>query len=134
MDKGTTFGGSGGALALARPPVQTEDELESVKKYVLLGVVMRVLDHDIRSIGASAIKLPRLYESMLRGVQDRVLLDQAALRKRFKEKGIKLLEERRGTDGVDVDYVCRGYRHTFRMLWSHVKAESERVLKRYFQA
>lgn len=124
----------GSVSTVAHPPIQTEDELELVKRYVLLGIVMRILDHDIRVIGTAAIKLPRLYESILRGCQDRVLLDQAAIRKQFRETGIKVFAEQRGNDGMDTEYVCRGYSHRFFMLWTFVKSESEQVLKQYFQA
>ncbi|MFD1953479.1 hypothetical protein ACFSL6_04640 [Paenibacillus thailandensis] len=115
----------------AHPPIQTEEELELVKRYLLLGIVMRILDHDIKAIGRTPIKLPRLYESMLRGVQDRVLLDLAAIRQQFRKGGIKVYEQLQESDGLRARYVCRGYHHQFFMLWGFVKAESERVLRRY---
>lgn len=123
--------GQGGARVAAHPPIQTEAELELVKRYVLLGIVMRILDHDIRAIGASRMKLPRFYESLLRGMQDRVLLDMANIRRQFREWGIRVYEEKRERDGLHAQYVCRGYHHQFFMLWGFVKAESERVLKGY---
>lgn len=122
---------TGGGGSVSVPPVQTEEELDLVKRYVLLGIVMRILDHDIRAIGVSGMKLPRFYESVLRAVQDRVLLDLAATRKLFRESGIKVYEERREQDGLHAQYVCRGYHHRFFMLWGFVKAESERLLKAY---
>lgn len=120
-----------GVKMAKQPPIQTEDELELVKRYVLLGIVMRILDHDIRVIGTAGIKLPRFYESMLRGIQDRVLLDLAALRREFRKLGIKVYEEKRESDGLHAQYVCRGYHQRLFMLWGFVKAESERVLKQY---
>lgn len=122
--------GRSAAKAASHPPIQTEEELELVKRYELLGIVLRILDHDIRVIG-KASKLPRLYESLLRGVQDRVLLDLAAIRRQFRETGIKIYEEKQEKDGLSAQYVCRGYHHRFFMLWGFVKAESERVLKQY---
>jgi len=119
------------ARSASRPPIQTEEELELVKRYVLLGIVIRILDHDIRVIGKASIKLPRLYESMMRGMQDRVLLDLAGIRRQFREMGIKVYEEKNEGDGLHVKYVCRGYHHRLFMLWNFVKAESERVLKQY---
>lgn len=116
-----------------QPPVQTEEELELVKRYMLLGIVIRILDHDIRVMGTASIKLPRLYESLLRAVQDRVLLDLANIRKQFREAGIRLLEEQRDKDGLRASYVCRGYEHQFSIVWSFLKSESERVLKQYLQ-
>lgn len=114
-----------------RPPLQSDDELEAVKRYVLLGIAVRILDHDIRVVDASRLKLPRFYESILRGLQDRALLELAALRRMFRTAGIKVYEERKEADGLTTAYVCRGYHHTFTMPWSFVRAESERLLKRY---
>ncbi|MBW7476147.1 hypothetical protein K0T92_15495 [Paenibacillus oenotherae] len=106
-------------------------ELELVKHYVLLGIVMRILDHDIRIVGAAGTKLPTLYEGMLRGLQDRVLLELASIRKQFRVSGIRVIEEKSGRDGLTAQYVCRGYYHNFSMIWSFVKAEAERLLKVY---
>jgi hypothetical protein len=115
----------------SQPPVQIGKELELVKHYVLLGIVMRILDHDIRIVGSAATKLPRVYESMLRGVQDRVLLELASLRKQFRDSGIQVYPEKRGGDALTAAYACRGYHHSFTMLWTFVKAEAERLLKAY---
>ncbi|PWV99708.1 hypothetical protein DFQ01_11382 [Paenibacillus cellulosilyticus] len=117
----------------APPPVQSEAEQSMVKRYVLLGIVMRILDHDIRVVARSGMKLPRLYESMLRAVQDRVLLDLAALRKQFRDAGIKIYEESQQHDSMVAKYVCRGYHHQFAMVWGFVKAESERLMKTYLR-
>ena len=114
-----------------RPPLQSEDELEAVKRYVLLGIAVRILDHDIRVVGSSRLKLPRFYESILRGLQDRVLLELAALRRMFRSSGIKVYEERKEAEGLTAAWVCRGYHHHFTMPWSFVRAEAERLLKRY---
>lgn len=123
--------GHGATGTVTTPPIQTEDELELVKRYVLLGIATRVLDHDIRVIAASGMKLPRFYESLLRGMQDRVLLDLADLRRQFRKCGIKVYEQKQEKDGLRAHYVCRGYHHQFFMLWGFVKAESERVLGQY---
>ncbi|MCU6707561.1 hypothetical protein M6D81_02465 [Paenibacillus sp. J5C_2022] len=121
----------GGGRVATVPPNETESELKLVKRYLLLGIVMRILDHDIRVIGASGMKLPRFYETLLRGIGDRVLLDMADMRRTFRQQGIKIYEEKREKDGLHAQYVCRGYHHRFFMLWGFVKAESELVLKEY---
>ena len=115
------------------PPILTEAEMTLVRQYVLLGIVMRILDHDIQAIRTTGMKLPQFYESMLRGIQDRVLLDLAAMRRDFRKTGIKVYEEKRESDGLHAEYLCRGYRHRMFMLWGYVKAESERVLKQYLR-
>lgn len=122
---------AGGVQTVSRAPVQTDEELESVKRYVLLGIVVRILDHDIRVVGSSKLKLPRFHETMLRGIQDRVLLELAAIRKSFRISGIKVHQELREADGLTVVYVCRGYHHRFSLLWGFVRAEAEQLLKSY---
>jgi len=112
-------------------PIQEEFEADAIKQYVLLEMILRIIDHDVKAIGLSQIKLPRLYESMLRGIQDRVLLDMADHRRMFRKGGIKIYEELQQQDGLLAKYVCRGYHHQIFMLWGFVKVECERVLKKY---
>ncbi|MCR8659085.1 hypothetical protein [Paenibacillus endoradicis] len=112
-------------------PIQEEFEADAIKQYVLLEMILRIIDHDVKAIGLSQIKLPRLYESMLRAIQDRVLLDMADHRRMFRKGGIKIYEELQQQDGLLAKYVCRGYHHQIFMLWGFVKVECERVLKKY---
>nr|WP_246427568.1 hypothetical protein [Paenibacillus phyllosphaerae] len=105
--------------------------MELVKRYALLGVTTRILNHDIRVVGASQTKLPRLYESMLRGLQDRVLLELAAMRRQFRDIGIRIIEETHQQDGLGVRYMSSGYEHRFTLVWSYVRVEAERLLKSY---
>lgn len=115
----------------AHAPIQEDFEADAVKEYVLLEMALRVIEHDVKAISISKIKLPRLYESMLRAVQDRVLLDMADHRKMFRKSGIKIYEELQEKDGLLAKYVCRGYHHQMFMLWGFVKVECEQVLKKY---
>jgi len=106
-------------------------ESDAVRKYLLLELVLLIIDHDIKVIGSSKFKLPRLYETALRGVQDRVLLDMANLRRMFRDHGIKMVERTKLSEGLLVKFVCRGYHHEKMLLWSVVKVECEDVLKQY---
>lgn len=111
--------------------LQQAEEADAVKHYLLLGFVMKIIDHDIKVIQKSTIKLPRLYETVLRAVQDNVLLDMADYRRQFRQSGIKIYEELQEKDGLLAKYVCRGYHHQIYMLWDFIKVECERVLKQY---
>ncbi|MCM3627128.1 hypothetical protein M3194_07105 [Paenibacillus glycanilyticus] len=115
------------------PAYLTDEDTALVQRYILLGIVMLILDHDIGVMGTGSIKLPRLYESLLRGIQDRVLLEQASLRLQFRKTGIKLMEERRLKDGLETVYICRGTHHRCFLLWTYLKAESEQVIKQFFK-
>jgi len=111
--------------------LQQAEEADAVKHYLLLGFVMKIIDHDIKVIYKSTIKLPRLYETVLRAVQDNVLLDMADCRRQFRKSGIKIYEELQEKDGLLAKYVCRGYHHQIYMLWEFIKVECERVLRQY---
>lgn len=111
--------------------LQQAEEADAVKHYLLLGFVMKIIDHDIRVIHKSSMKLPRLYETVLRAVQDNVLLDMADYRRQFRKRGIKIYEELQEKEGLLAKYVCRGYHHQIYMLWEFIKVECERVLKQY---
>jgi|GEM_PF-851926 len=112
-------------------PIQTEAELALLKRYLLLRVAVQILDHDIGIVAASEMKLPQLYESMLRALQDRVLLEQAAAKRQMIADGIRITEERRHAEGVAVQYSARGYQHQFTLQWPVVRREAERLLGDY---
>lgn len=114
--------------------VRQQYESEAIKQYVLLEMVLRIIDHDVKAIGNSKIKLPRLYESILRGVQDRVLLDMADLRQMFRKNGMKIYGKLQEKEGLLVQYVSKGYHHQFFLLWGFVKVQCERMLKQYMSA
>lgn len=112
-------------------PQLQEQESEAVRHYMLLELALIIIEHDIKALGMSKFKLPRLYETILRGIQDRVLLDMAELRQMFRKNGIKIYNKLRREDGLQTQYVCRGYHHEKFMLWSVIKVECESLLKRY---
>lgn len=111
-------------------PMQ-QNEADAIKRYVLLELVLLIIEHDVKAIELSTFKLPRVYESVLRGIEDRVLLDMASLRRMFRSRGIKIYNKQRKQDGLLTQYVCRGYHKEQFILWSVVKAACEQQLKRY---
>lgn len=46
--------------------------------------------------------------------------------------GLNVYEEKKTRLEIDAQYVYRGYNHSFTMLWSLVKAETEIYLANYF--
>ena len=114
--------------------IQTEGDLNLVKRFLMLRIAVQILDHDIGIAGASSMKLPRLYESILRALQDRVLLDQAAAKREMNAGGIRIHREQRHAEGLKVQYAVRGYQHEFTMLWPLVRREAEHLLGQYRQS
>lgn len=113
-------------------PLQTEVDFTLVKQYMLLPVILDVLERDMKTIGTASLKMPSIYVRHLRQVQNRVHEDLRRTRKQLRVHGLKIYEEKRTTLGIEVLYLCRGYHHSFSMLWSLIKAEVERYLSEYF--
>ncbi|WP_309118746.1 hypothetical protein [Paenibacillus sp.] len=113
------------------PPVTAVDELGTIKEALILGLLMTVFDRDIKVIQDSKLKTKGPYVDLLQRAMDDVTADLARLRRRLKEKGIKMTEERRDEDGVGCVYWCRGYKASFEMLWHFAKAETEVRMRKY---
>ncbi|WP_152392373.1 hypothetical protein [Paenibacillus guangzhouensis] len=112
-------------------PLQTEVDFTLVKQYILLPIVLDVLERDMQTLGMAPLKMPSIYVRNLQQVQRQVHEDLVRIRKQLRAHGLKVYEEKRTKSGVEVLYVCRGYHHTFSMLWSLIKAEIERYLSEY---
>ncbi|WP_018756485.1 hypothetical protein [Paenibacillus terrigena] len=112
-------------------PLQTEVDFTLVKQYILLPIVLDVLERDMQTLGMAPLKMPTIYVRNLQQVQRQVHDDLVRIRKQLRAHGLKVYEEKRTKSGVEVLYVCRGYHHTFSMLWSLIKAEIERYLSEY---
>lgn len=113
------------------PPVTAVDELGTIKEALILGLLMTVFDRDIKVLQESKLKTKQPYVDLLQRAMDGVAADLAHLRRRLKEKGIKVTEERRDETGVGCVYWCRGYKASFEMLWHFAKAETEVRMRKY---
>lgn len=114
---------------MGRAPMEkTEEELQMVKQSLILPIVLDVLAHDIRVLQGSAAKMNGLYVKYLHSLQDKVSLELYHLRRQLRQKGIKVFRQERAKQGLEAEYLCRGYQHRFTMLWGVVKAEVEVAL------
>ena len=111
---------------MGRAPMEkTEEELKIVKQSLILPIVLDVLSHDIRVLQGSSAKMNGLYIRFLHSLQDRVSLELYHLRRELRKSGIKVYRQERAKQGLEAEYLCRGYEHRFTMLWGVVKAEVE---------
>jgi len=111
--------------------LQTNVDFTLVKQYVLLPIVLDVLERDIKGISSAELKMAKVYIKVLELAQKQVHEDLVRVRKQMKTHGIKVYEENRSKINVEVKYICRGYHHTFSLLWSLVKAEIETYISGY---
>jgi hypothetical protein len=116
-------------MDMARAPMEkTEEEMHMVKQSLILPIVLDVLAHDIRVLQGSAAKMNGLYVKYLNSLQDKTSLELFHLRRQLNKQGIKVFRQERAKTGLEAEYLCRGYQHSFMMLWSVVKAEVEVTL------
>ncbi|WP_420540403.1 hypothetical protein ACN92M_26505 (plasmid) [Paenibacillus polymyxa] len=107
------------------------EDLRLVIEYVELPFLLTILELNIKKIKESNFKLGPLFELHLRTIQDRVSKEQYRVRQEMRRRGIKVLEQHQLEDRITAKYLCRGYTHELRLLWSKVKADTEMRLAEY---
>ncbi|MBP2240774.1 hypothetical protein J2Z40_001333 [Cytobacillus eiseniae] len=116
---------------MKQAPLVMEEDLQLVKEYVLLPILLDVLESDITKFRTAKLKMNDIYEKSLRQVQDQIITKMAELRKQMRERGIKVYEQQQNKLFVEAHYLCRGYHHKFSMLWNLVRAEQYKCLNMY---
>lgn len=101
------------------------EETKLVKDYVLLPLLLDVLENDRILLSQSDLKAPELTNVMIDRLQKAALTDLTSARKKMRETGLKVYENKKTNLGVEVDFVCRGYHHKLSMLWGLIEAEIE---------
>lgn len=112
------------------PSMATGDELELIKSFVILPMILTAYERDSKIITES-VKTPGIYTDMIEAAMDRVTKLLTEVRREFRKRGIKVYEITRDAEGVRADYKCRGYTNTLRMLWSLVTAEANVRMRAY---
>ncbi|MBE1441214.1 hypothetical protein [Paenibacillus sp. OAS669] len=106
------------------PRVETEEDIQIIKEYTLLPILLDMLARDIEELNLYKDKI--VYNHVifyLREVESSIYPELQALKNRMRERSIKVLHTEMNTLGIDVEYKVRGYIHHFKMLRSLVKAE-----------
>lgn len=104
--------------------VETEEDIQIIKEYTLLPILLDMLARDIEELNLYKDKI--VYHHVifyLREVESSIYPELQAIKSRMRERNIKILHTDMNTLGIDVEYKVRGYIHHFKMLRSLVKAE-----------
>ncbi len=107
------------------------EDLRLVIEYIELPYLLTVLELNVKKMKRSDFKLGPLFELHLRTMQDRVSKEQYRVRQEMRRRGIKVLEQNQLEDCITGKYLCRGYVHDVRLLWSKVKSDTEVRLAAY---
>jgi hypothetical protein len=106
------------------PILETDVDLQLVKEYVLLPILLDMLNRDVVELKAYSDRI--IFSHLiyyLNEVERLIYLELQRNKTEMKKRDIKILGEEKGNLGVEVDYKIRGYTHKFTMLRSLVKAE-----------
>lgn len=101
------------------------EETRLVKDCVLLPLLLDVLENDRDILCRSDATTPEMIRMMINHLQLAAMADLTKVRRNMREKGLKVYDSRKSKLGVEVEFVCRGYRHKLSMLWGLVEAEIE---------
>lgn len=107
---------------MALPKMIVEADRDLVKSYIILPVMLTKFERDLLVIN-DFVKSPGPYAEMIEHAMDEVTKDLTGIRKGFRERGIKVYEERQMSDGVHAEYMCRGYHDKMHLRWELIKAE-----------
>ncbi|WP_051620354.1 hypothetical protein [Paenibacillus sp. UNC451MF] len=104
--------------------VETEEDIQIIKEYTLLPILLDMLARDIEELNLYKDKV--VYNHVifyLKEVESSIYPELQAIKSKMRERSIKVLHTDMNTLGIDVEYKVRGYIHHFKMLRSLVKAE-----------
>lgn len=106
------------------PSIETEEDIQIIKEYTLLPVLLDMLARDIDHLTIYRDKIVYNYViGHLRDVEQSIYPRLQNLRNQMKQRHIKILNTEMNTLGIEVEYKVRGYIHHFNMLRSLIKAE-----------
>ncbi|WP_244944324.1 hypothetical protein [Paenibacillus polymyxa] len=107
------------------------EDLRLVIEYLELPYLLTVLELNLKKMKDSNFKLSYLFELHLIKIQKRVTKDQYQVRQSMRKRGVKVIEQNEEKDKLTAKYLCRGYMHDVRLLWSKVRSDTEVRLAEY---
>ncbi|ODA08272.1 hypothetical protein [Paenibacillus polymyxa] len=105
--------------------ITSNEDTQLVIDFIQLPYVLDVLELNIKKIKQSDLKMKELFVLYLEGLQSRVLMDLKAVRQKMRQRGIKVFDGVKSDKDLVTEYLCRGYTHTMRFLWSKIRNDVE---------
>jgi hypothetical protein len=124
--------GSDGVQTKKRVQLPTDQEMQLIKNFVILPLVLNVFERDKQRIEKEQLfKTFQPYVAMFDLVISRIMQDLTRVRKEMRKRGIKVYDSERKVDKLSHEYMCRGYMGNFEMLWSTIRSDVEIVMNHY---
>jgi hypothetical protein len=114
----------GGVMMSINPRMETEEDIQLIKEYTLLPILLDMLARDMDELKVNQDKI--IYNHIifyLQEVESSIYPELQMIKNKMRKQDIKILHTDMSSQGVDVEYKVRGYIHHFKLLRSLVKAE-----------
>ncbi|MHA6532362.1 hypothetical protein [Paenibacillus sp. BAC0078] len=99
--------------------VESKDNM-LVKAYIMLPLVVSAFERDA-AILSKELRTPAPYIEVLHTAANAATADLRDVRAEMRTRGVKVYEQLRREDGIEVKFVCRGY-HERMLLLDHIIA------------
>jgi hypothetical protein len=106
------------------PRIETEEDIQIIKEYTLLPILLDMLARDIDELGMYQDKI--VYNHVifyLKEVEQSIYPELQTIKSKMRKQDMKVLHTEMNALGIEVEYKIRGYTHHFNMLRSLIKAE-----------
>ncbi|MEC0369109.1 hypothetical protein [Paenibacillus chibensis] len=113
-------------------PGITSEELSLIKSYLLLQFIHRMFERDLKIMKDSGVfKTPELYMEVLEkgDLQTQMLLSE--VKREFASRRIRIYRIGQNDNGVEAEYVCRGYSGDMNIVWPAFRGEMMARMKAY---
>jgi hypothetical protein len=109
---------------VSKAPLIKPDEIEMVKQYVLLPVLLNYLEQDLATLKKLQLHLSLVVAANFNTVHHELLIETANLKKQLFKRGIKIVGQQQDEAGIHIKYLCRGWNHDMSLLWGFIKAQA----------
>lgn len=113
-----------------KAPLLERHEIQLVKDWVLLPVLLEVIERDIQVMEQVKLRLAPVFMEVLRELEPAVIREISAIKQQLRWRGIQVYEQHRTPERLEVKYKCRGYEHRLHLLWGLVRAELLQKIRR----
>ncbi|MBW7473156.1 hypothetical protein K0T92_00200 [Paenibacillus oenotherae] len=117
-----------------RKNIPTAEEINLVREYALLPLLLSIVESNLRTIENTTYSLRKLYVLAAQALLELIHADLVRVRKTLRERNIKVYEEERIDNTIQFRFNCRGYEDKFTMVRDFVRAEANVRIARYITA
>ncbi|GAB6929807.1 hypothetical protein JCM10914A_37900 [Paenibacillus sp. JCM 10914] len=113
------------------PPEPAVEDEALIRDYLLHTVLQSVVEQDLQILSNLNLEMTTIYRLNLRHIQKNVSNQIWNLQQQMREHGIRIENEFKDQEGVQVVYLCRGYPCSLLCDWPYVKEKSSMRLATY---